>query len=131
MSRWKCGKMGGMVLVLWALLVFAGGVLTAEAEATTAPDLAWADLHDGGAQYNDDGYRCRLAPDGHLVVAGESTEAVGGVDLLLRKLDRQNGNELWSYRLDGYDDKDIAITDMTWDSAGQLLVAGYIRGCVG
>ena len=65
------------------------------------------------------------------VVAGESTEAIGGVDLLVRRLDRDNGSELWATRYDGYDDKDVAVTAMTWDSVGQLLVAGYIRGCVG
>ena len=131
MLMWKRGKMQGVVLALWAPLVLASGLVASAAGAQTDPTLAWADLHDGGAQYNDDGYRCRMAPDGHLVVAGESTEAVGGVDLLLRKLDRQDGHELWSYRYEGYDGKDIAIADMTWDSVGQLLVAGYIRGCVG
>ena len=64
-------------------------------------------------------------------MAGESTEATGGADLYVRKLDRADGTALWSYRYEGYDDKDVAVTDMTWDSVGQLLVAGFIRGCVG
>ncbi len=117
--------------VIRALGAIVGSMLMGSVPAVANPATSWADLHDGGALFNDDGYRCRLAPDGHLVVAGESTEAVGGADLLLRKLDHQDGSELWSFRYDGYDGKDIAITDMTWDSVGQLLVAGYIRGCVG
>lgn len=114
-------------VVLAAVLLVAGGAVF----AADPPTLGWAALHDGGAQFNDDGYFVRIAPNGDPVVAGESTEAIGGVDLLVRRLDRDNGSELWATRYDGYDDKDVAVTAMTWDSVGQLLVAGYIRGCVG
>lgn len=100
-------------------------------QAADDPHLAWTDVLDGGAQFTDDGFLCRLAPDGQPVVAGESTQPTGGVDLLVRKLDRDTGATRWQFRYEGYDDKDIAVTDMTWDSVGQLLVSGFIRGCVG
>lgn len=116
-----------MGLILAAVLLLATSPTAQGAE----PTLAWASLHDGGARYGDDGYLCRIAPDGNPVVAGESKEATGGVDLLVRKLDRRDGADLWGYRYEGYDDKDVAVTDMLWDSVGQLLVAGFIRGCVG
>ena len=119
-------RFGKEVLTLGLLLVASGLVRAAD-----VPHLAWTDVHDGGAQFADDGYLCRLAPDGQPVVAGESTEVTGGVDLLVRKLDRDTGAQQWQYRYEGFDDKDIAVTDMTWDSVGQLLVAGFIRGCVG
>ncbi len=106
-------------------------LLATIAQAALGPELVWDDLHDGGGATNDDGYFCRVAPDDNLVVAGESTEATAGVDVLIRKLDREDGSQLWSYRYEGYDNKDVTVTDMTWDSVGQLLVAGYIRGCVG
>lgn len=111
--------------ILFFLLAW-GGLATAN-----EPALQWADRHDGGAQFNDDGY-CVLADQaGNAVVAGESADGVGGIDLAVRKLDRADGHEIWQTRYQGYDDKDVAVTDMVWDSAGQLIVAGYIRGCVG
>lgn len=91
----------------------------------------WADQYDGGGNFIDSGTLVTLAPDGNLVVAGESSEATGGADLYLRKLDRSNAQQLWDFRFDGIDDKDVAVSEMTWDSVGQLLVAGFIRGCVG
>ena len=114
----------GIVLVAMLVVVGAG---TAAAEA---PATIWTDAHDGGGLRNDDGYCCLVVPGG-VVVGGESTEATGGVDLLVRRLAAADGHLVWSYRYDGYDDKDVAITDMTWDSVGQLLVTGFIRGCVG
>ncbi len=112
--------------VLLVLLVACG-----PAWAADPPTMSWSDVHDGGAEFGDDGYQCLVAADGNPVVAGESTELTGGADLLIRKLDRADGSQMWAYRYEGYDDKDVAVTDMTWDSVGQLLVAGFIRGCVG
>jgi hypothetical protein len=64
-------------------------------------------------------------------VGGESSDALEGIDLSIRKLDRTDGHELWGTIYRGYDDKDVALSEMTWDSMGQLLVAGFIRNCFG
>ena len=109
---------------LAAILVLAGGA------ALAAPTYQWTDQHDGGGNFNDDGYAVLTDPDGHVVVGGESTDSVGA-DLLLRKLHKDTGAEIWSQRYVGFDDKDVALSEMTWDSVGQLIVAGFIRGCVG
>jgi hypothetical protein len=114
-----------MSCFLMAALVAVGGPAAAE------PAFQWVDQHDGGANFNDDGTCVIVDPDGHVVVAGESTEPTGGADLFVRKLHRDTGAEIWSFRYDGYDGKDVAVTEMLWDSVGQLIVAGFIRGCVG
>lgn len=110
--------------VLALILVFSLPVLA-------APDIVWTDQYDGGATFIDDGFCLLKAPDGHLIVGGESADTIGGSDLFLRKLDRETGAELWNVRYEGYDGKDVAITEMEWDSAGQLLVSAFIRGCIG
>jgi len=114
-----------MALTLAVTGLLLGGAALAD------PSLVWTDQHDGGANYIDDGFCLLVDPDGHLVVGGESTDPAGGVDMYIRKLDRTDGHELWSTRYIAYDDKDVAICEMTWDTVGQLLVAGFIRGCVG
>ena len=110
------------------LFLAVAGMATA---ATAAPSLVWTDQHDGGASYVDDGYCLLVDPEGNLVVGGESSDLLGGIDLYLRKLDKTDGHQLWDNRYRGYDEKDVAISEMTWDTVGQLLVAGFIRGCVG
>ena len=113
-------------------LLAAGLWLAAAAAAVAAsPTVAWTDRHDGGGLFNDDGW-CALADAaGNVIVAGESADGTGGIDLCLRKLDRHDGHGLWQARYAGYDGKDVTVADITWATAGQLLVAGYIRGCVG
>jgi hypothetical protein len=114
-----------LTALLVGLLMITGGAALAE----TA--LSWADLHDGGAAMTDDGISLLTAPDGHLIVGGESTDPIPGADLFIRKLDRTTGSELWNVRQEGIDEKDVALTEMVWDSAGQLLVSAFIRGCIG
>ena len=99
--------------------------------ALADPTLVWVDQHDGGDNFVDDGHCVLTDPLGNLIVAGESSDTMRGIDLYVRKLDRADGHQMWDARYSGYDDKDVAVTDMTWDSVGQLLVAGFIRGCVG
>ncbi len=99
--------------------------------AMAAPTVAWTDQHDGGATFIDDGFCLLIAPDGNLIVGGESADVIGGSDLFIRKLDLADGSELWNIRQEGIDDKDVAITEMEWDSVGQLLVSAFIRGCIG
>ncbi|MBU2500787.1 hypothetical protein KJ682_05615 [bacterium] len=116
---------------LTASVCLAALVLMAASAPAAVPTFMWSDDHDGGGLFTDDGFRILSDPVGHAVVAGESADGVGGIDLAIRKLDRTDGHEIWQSRYEGYDDKDVAVTDMTWDSVGQLIVAGYIRGCVG
>ena len=119
-------KIRGLMLALLAVTMITGaGLVTAE---TTE---MWSQQHDGGGNFLDSGTLLSLAPDGNIVVGGESSEVSGGADLYVRKLDKTTSNELWNFRYDGVDDKDVAISEITWDTVGQLLVAGFIRGCIG
>jgi hypothetical protein len=118
------------LIVALPLVLIISGVFSVGI-ARAVPTLAWSDQHDGGADYLDDGYRLLIDPAGNLVVGGESSDPTEGIDMYIRKLDRVDGHEMWSRRVEGYDNKDMALSEMTWDSVGQLLVAGYIRGCVG
>ena len=108
-----------------ALLLAAGPATAA------APTLEWEDLYDGGGSYVDEATVALADPDGHLVVGGESHDGVNGSDMLIRKLHRDTQAEIWSVRWPAYDGNDMALTDMAWDGHGDLIVGGYIRGCVG
>jgi hypothetical protein len=114
--------------------VFAGLAYTAvvllAAAASADPTLQWDDRHDGGGNYTDDGNVALVDPEGHLIVGGESTDTVGGSDMLIRKLGR-GAAEIWSVRWASDDGNDMAVTDMCFDPFGDVLVGGYIRGCVG
>ncbi len=116
---------------LMALALLAATFFTCADVAVADTTEMWNLQHDGGGNYIDSGTLVSLAPDGNLIVAGESTEVSGGADLYLRKLDKSNGDQIWEFRFDGIDDKDVAVSEVAWDSFGQLLVAGYIRSCVG
>ncbi len=113
----------------FAMTAVAVFTLTGAAQAATTE--MWIQQHDGGGNYIDSGTLVSLAPDGNLVVAGESTEVSGGADLFIRKLDKTTGDEIWQFRFDGVDDKDVAVTEIAWDSFGQLLISGFIKSCVG
>ncbi len=113
------------------ILLAAAVVWCLPMAALAAPQHMWTDQHDGGGLVTDDGYCLLMAPDGQLIVGGESTDLNEGTDLFIRKLDRHDGSEIWNVRYEGFDNKEVAISEMTWDSVGQLLVAGFIRGCVG
>ena len=95
------------------------------------PSLEWNELYDGGGNHLDLGTAALCDPDGNLVVAGESADGIDGTDMLIRKLERGSSETLWSQRYSAFDGNDMALTDMIWDPSGDLLVAGYIRGCEG
>ncbi len=116
----------GLILTLLAVTMVTGTSIVS-AETTQM----WSQQHDGGGNFLDSGTLLSLAPDGNIVVGGESSEVSGGADLYVRKLDKTTSSELWNFRYDGVDDKDVAISEITWDTVGQLLVAGFIRGCIG
>ncbi len=117
----------------WKFLTVAllATLALAASPAAADPSLMWSEQIDGGGHYIDSGSLLSLTPDGQLLVGAQSTESTGGIDLYLRKLNKADGSEIWGYRYNGYDDKDVLIQDVTWDSAGQLVVAGYIAACAG
>ncbi len=113
-----------------------GGVLALAALAASIPTLAsptleWVDLYDGGGAYLDYVTAIATDPSGHPVIAGESSDGIGGVDLLIRKLDRDTQIPLWEQRIPAFDGNDMALTGIVRDGSGNFLIGGYIRGCVG
>ncbi len=95
------------------------------------PDLQWIDLYDGGGSYIDLGVAAIADPLGNLVVGGESADGVDGADLSIRKLSRDAHEPIWSARYAAFDGNDMAFSGMVWDPFGDILIGGYIRGCVG
>ena len=111
-----------------ALLIIALSLGGAIAQA--APELEWSDLYDGNG-YTDLGTAAISDPDGHLVVGGESWGLSDRVDMLVRKLDRETGAEIWSRRVGSGGENDVALTELLLASDGHVIAGGYIRGCVG
>ena len=110
---------------------FLLALLLVVSAGSSEPSLEWSELYDGGGNHVDVGTAAVCDPDGNLVVAGESADGIAGTDMLIRKLERASSDTLWSKRFPAFDGNDMALTDMTWDRSGDLLVAGYIRGCEG
>ena len=105
--------------------------LAAAGPAPAAPTPSWHDLYDGGAAYLDLATAVLAAPNGDAIVGGESADGVGGVDQLIRRLERTSGAPLWEVRFPAFDGNDMALTALAWDPNGDILVGGYVRGCVG
>ena len=99
--------------------------------ALATPTLAWSDLYDGGPAYIDLATAVIAAPNGDVIVGGESADGVGGIDQWIRYLERTSGAPLWQVRVPSFDANDMALTALAWDPDGNILVGGYIRGCVG
>jgi len=97
----------------------------------TDPSHAWTETYDGGGAYVDEGTLALTDAAGHLVVAGESYDGVGGSDMLVRLLDRLDHSEIWQRRVPSFDTNDMAVSGMVFDGEGDLIVAGYVRGCEG
>ncbi len=114
------------VLAFCLLLTLAGA-----GRASAAPTLSWGDLYDGGAAYLDLATAVLAAPNGDVIVGGESADGDGGVDQLIRRLEPVSGAPLWTVRFPAFDGNDIALTALAWDPSGDILVGGYVRGCVG
>ncbi len=99
--------------------------------AAAAPDFQWARTHDGGGSYTDEGRIALVDPEGNLILGGLSHDGVDGLDLTVRCLSRETGDLLWETRQTAFDTNDMAISDMSWDGLGDLIVAGFVVGCVG
>ncbi len=109
----------------WPVFLLLAGTALAD------PTPVWTDLHDGGAGAADQALLVRVAPDGHPVVAGESHDGVGGSDILVRKLDREDHHLLWERRLDSGELNDVTVSGMAFDAAGDLLLGGHVLACDG
>ncbi|MFH1844356.1 MAG: hypothetical protein ABIF77_14240 [bacterium] len=95
------------------------------------PAEEWIDIHDGGDNYVDEGTVALADPDGHLVVGGSSNDGVFASDMYFYKLHRLTHAVIWSQRVPAFDDSDMVVSQMVWDGYGDILVGGYIAGCVG
>ena len=112
-------------VLVWCLCL----ILPALAQAN--PTFLWSDAYDGGGLYDDHGDVVCFASDQHVIVAGSSHDGIDASDMLVRKLDRDTGSELWSRRIPAFDDSDMAVAGVACDGAGDVIVGGHIMGCVG
>jgi opacity protein-like surface antigen len=113
------------------LALLAALAAAAVSVAAGAPTLQWTDTFDGGIGYID--YMTAATTDlaGNPVLAGESADGVGGIDMLIRCLERESGIDLWGTRWASFDSNDMALSGIVRDGVGNFLVGGFIRGCVG
>jgi hypothetical protein len=106
-------------------------VLSAAAAMATTPDLGWSEAYDGGMGLADQGVALLVDPQGDILVAGESTDQDGSADLYIRKLARTDGHEIWDSRWGDPGGNDMAMIELAFDPRGDVIVGGYVRGCVG
>ena len=99
--------------------------------AQADPEFDWAAVYDCGAGLEDSGLFVTSDPAGRPVVAGVSHDGLDGSDMLVRKLEADTGEEIWSRRISAFDESDMSVAGLEWDPQGDLIVAGHICGCVG
>ena len=101
--------------------------------ATVSYDAAtgeerWQTVYDGSANADDVPYSLTLTADGtRVVVAGESTDAVTGVDYRAIAYDMTSGEELWFGSYDATNNADSALgvaVDETADGTNRVFVTG-------
>ncbi len=95
------------------------------------PQFAWSSLLDSGAALDDNGAVVVGHISGDAVVAGVSHDGIDGSDILVRRLSAADGGQVWSRRIPSFDTSSMSVTDLAWDQAGDLIVAGHVLGCVG
>ncbi len=110
-------------------LLLVGATLATTVQAN--PTLEWQRLHDGGSRQGDIGVAALSDSAGNLIVAGEIFDHSSNGDLLIRKLARETGDTLWSRSVAGTPDNPVALGEMEWDGAGDLLIGGTRLGCYG
>ncbi len=105
--------------------------LAVAATAVAQPDFRWVQTYEGGGLYIDEVAVTLSDPAGDLYLAGTSHDGIDGLDMLICKMSRETGALLWETRVPAFDTNDMATSGMVWDGLGDLLVAGYVVGCVG
>lgn len=109
-------------------------LLTAGIALADGPTFSWLNRHDGGTGGDESGTMLLACPDGNLIAGGESRQSNGAADLFVRRINKDTGITIWEFNYSGFDGtnvKDVSVTGLVWDNSGQLLVAGYIHGCIG
>ncbi|MDM7915036.1 MAG: hypothetical protein ACE15D_04345 [Candidatus Eisenbacteria bacterium] len=99
--------------------------------AAAEPSEQWLDLYDAGGAYSDYATAAVAAPNGDLIVGGETRDGINGSAMSVRRLARQDGRLLWLAEYLASDGNDMALTSIVLDPFGDVLVGGYVRGCVG
>lgn len=99
--------------------------------AVAAPDLQWAQTYDGGGLYTDEAALALAHPQGDLILGGVSHDGIDGMDMIVCRMSKDTGAMLWLTRQTAFDTNDMAISEIAWDGLGDLLVAGFVVGCVG
>jgi hypothetical protein len=112
-----------------AFLVFVVLALLPARRAPAEPTFVWSDLFDGGGHYTDIATAAFTDPSGNLYVGGESADGVLGTDMSIRWIDRATGISIWETRYSAFDGNDMALSALEGDGFGNIIVAGYIRGC--
>ncbi len=92
----------------------------------TLGTMAWASRYAGSAGSNDAAYAVALDAAGDVYVAGVSGESGNGMDMLLAKLDRQDGDTLWVRHYGGTAGGDDAANAVAVDAEGSVYMAGYV-----
>ena len=105
------------------------GLLAAVSARADTPTFGWSDIHDGGAGLNDDAVAVVFAADGHPIVGAVHDTGSGYTDRLIRKLDRQTGEPIWTFTYADPVGNDMALSELVLDHRGDLLVAGYLSAC--
>jgi hypothetical protein len=114
-----------------AVFLAAAPLVFLPAPSSADPSLEWEHLYDGGSRQADTGLAALSDPEGNPVIAGEVTDAAGNGNLLIRKLERASGDEIWTRSVLGTADNRLALGGMVWDGHGELLIGGTRLGCYG
>jgi len=97
--------------------------------AWAVPTLSWSDIHDGGADLNDEMTSVIFTNDGHVVTGGMHDTGSGYTDLLIRKHDQSTGDVIWTCTYADPAGNDMALSELILDHRGDVLVAGYLSAC--
>jgi len=104
-------------------------VLALGTVALAAPTLSWSDLHDGGANLNDELTSVIFTPDGNVVSGGMHDPGNGHADIFVRKHDRATGEVIWEYSYAHPTGNDMVVSELILDHRGDIMVAGYLSSC--
>lgn len=104
-------------------------VMLAAAPVLAQPTLGWSDLHDGGADLNDDLVDVVFTADGHVITAGVHETMSGYADILVRKHDPETGEPVWTFSYADPIGNDMAVSEVLIDHRGDVLIAGYLSAC--
>lgn len=98
--------------------------------AFAQPDQDWVINYDGGGNYVDSATQAITDAEGNLIYGGTSHDGSAGSDIIVFKLDRDDGSVIWEAQMSAYDHvSDMALDGLAWDGFGNIIVAGRLLGC--